>query len=318
MPGAIEKEIHLKTNKVAQVEAKSSSASLLDRMAGPLFVLPALLFFIPFTLLPTLGTLYFVLFKWSGTGLGTLEFVGLQNFIELFRDDVFWIAIRNNFSFGVYIVGGQLALGLVVAILLTEGRRFGGLFQVIYMIPLTLSYVVVAVLASILFSPTFNVMNEILAQMGLGFLSNPWLGDIETARLVIIIVSIWKGFGFAMLLFIARIKEIPEEIYDAALVDGAGLLERTRYITIPFLKRIFFVVMMLEVINAFRMFDVIFTLTEGGPNNVTQVMATYAYMSGFYYSRMGYGTAISAVLLVIAAAVTALQLKFLLGRSEVI
>ena len=256
-----------------------------------------------------------MLHKWSGTGLQTMEFIGFGNFIKLFNDPVFFIALRNNFSFGFYITLGNMFLGLTTALIIAEEGLFSNIYQVIFMMPITISFIVVAVLASMLFSPTYSILNKVLISIGLDFLTCPWLGDIKATRTVIILVSIWKGFGVSMLIFVARIKEISQDIIDAAAVDGADFFQRTWFITLPLLREVTIVILMLEVINVFRMYDVIWTITEGGPNNVSHVLATYAYQNGFYYDKMGYGTAISAIILIIAGFFTFLQLKYLRGEE---
>lgn len=283
----------------------------MERIAGPLFVAPALLFYIPLVVLPTLATFCVVFFRWTGTGLHTMRFVGTANLQELVTDEVFWIAVLNNFRFGVVIVPLQLVIGLTLALLMVQDRPVFRVFQTLFLIPMTLSGVVVSVVFNLLFSPTFDVMNSTLRAVGLGFLANPWLASVKTARMVIVIVSLWGSFAFSMLVFIAQIRSIPQELFDAALVDGANWRQQTWYVTLPLLRSVGSVLMMLSAINIFRMFGQVFILMEGGPNNMTQVLAVYAYMNGFYYSRMGYGTTVSAVLLLICATLTGLQMKFL-------
>jgi len=300
----------------SRFRARIGWSQIMEKIAGPLFVAPALLFYIPFVVLPTIATFGVVFFKWTGTGLQTMHFAGLANFKELVTDDVFWTAVANNFRFGAVIVPCQLLIGLFVALMMVQERRFFRLFQTLFLIPMTLSGVVVAVVFNLLFSPTYDVLNSALRVVGLGFLANPWLASLKTARMVIVIVSLWGSFAFSMLVFTARIKSISRELFDAALVDGASWLQQTWYVTLPLLRDVSSVLIMLSVINIFRMFGTVFILTEGGPNNVTQVLAVYAYMNGFYYSRMGYGTTISAVLLLICATLTGLQMRFF-RREEV-
>jgi raffinose/stachyose/melibiose transport system permease protein len=281
-----------------------------EKIAGPVFVFPALLFYVPFVVIPTLAMLYFVFFRWTGTGLHTMQYVGFKNFVGLAGDRVFWTALKNNFVWGAIIVPCQVLLGLIIALLLVQQRRFFRAYQVLFLMPLTLSSVVVAVVFTLIFSPTYELMNNVLRGVGLGSLANPWLGSAKTAPIVIVIVSLWGSFAFPMLVYIARIKALPQELFDAARVDGASWLQQTWYITVPLLKPVTAVLVMLAVIEILRMFGTVLTLTEGGPNNRTQVLALYAYMSGFYYSRMGYGTTISAVLLVTGALITGLQMKY--------
>jgi len=285
-----------------------------EKMAGPVFAFPALLFYVPFVVIPTLSMLYFVFFRWTGTGLHTMHYVGLKNFVELAGDRVFWTALKNNFVWGAIIVPCQLLLGLVIALLMVQERRLFRAYQALFLVPLTLSGIVVAVVFTLIFSPTYEVLNRVLRGIGLGFLTNPWLGSAKTAPMVIIIVSLWGSFAFSALVYVARIKGLPQELFDAARVDGASWLQQTWSITLPLLRPVTAVLLMLAVIEVFRMFGTVLTLTEGGPNNRTQVLALYAYMNGFYYSRMGYGTTVSAVLLGIGALVTGLQMKYF-GRE---
>ena len=285
-----------------------------DKIAGPLFALPALLFYVPFAVIPTLAMLYFVFFRWTGTGLHTMKYVGLKNFLELAGDRVFWTALRNNLVWGAIIVPCQTILGLTIALLMVQERRFFRAYQALFLVPLTLSSIVVAVVFTLIFSPTYEVLNHVLRGVGLGALANPWLGSAKTAPVVIILVSLWGSFAFSALVYVARIKGLPQELFDAARVDGASWLQQTLRITIPLLRPVTAVLVMLAVIEVFRMFGTVLTLTEGGPNNRTQVLALYSYMNGFYYSRMGYGTTISAVLLSIGALTTGLQMKYF-GRD---
>lgn len=302
--------------KAKSPELAGSIKNAIDRFAGPILVLPALIVFIPFTVIPALGTISFSLFQWSGTGLQTMEYIGLDNYVRLFEDPVFYTALFNSLLFVASIVALEVVLGIVLAIILSEEGRFFKAFQVTFVVPLTLSYIVITVMASILFSPTYEVMNSLLKNIGMGFLVNPWLADVTMSKVVIIMVSVWKRFGFGMLLFIARIKQIPDDLFDAATVDGVGYLQKARYIIMPQLRQIIVVVVMLEVIQTFRLFDQVFALTGGGPNNQTHVLATYAYRSGFYYSEMGYGSAVLFLLMLVAGIITFLQLRFLWRREE--
>jgi raffinose/stachyose/melibiose transport system permease protein len=297
-----------------QAQTRQRLSRFLEQIAGPVFVLPALIFYVPFVVLPILATLYFVLFKWTGTGLHTMEYIGLQNFRELVGDRVFWLALRNNLVWGSIIVPIQIVLGLVLALIMVQRRRFLHSFQTLFMMPLTLSGIVLAVIFTLLFSPTYEVMNTVLRSVWLGSLANPWLGSATTSPIVIILVSLWGSFAFPMLVYVARIKGLSQELLDAARVDGANWFQQTWYITIPLLRPVTAVLIMLAVIEIFRMFGTVLTLTEGGPNHRTQVLALYAYINGFYYSRMGYGTTVSAVLLVICALITGLQMKWF-GRE---
>jgi ABC-type sugar transport system permease subunit len=254
---------------------------------------------------------------WNGISAQTIKWIGLGNYIELFSDNFFWISLKNN----LIIVGGsvllQLTLALLLAVILDSGLKGAEIFRTVFFIPTVLSFIVVGLLFSLLLSPTVGIVNPLLVKLGLGSWQHQWLGDKETALFTVMIVNIWKEFGFSVFLFLAGLQTIPKEVYEAARVDGAGPWRNLFSITLPLLKEVTIVVVILAVNQAFLVFDLIYVMTSGGPYHASEVLATYMYSRAFTSGRMGYGTAIAEVLFVIVFVVTIIQLRVTrAGKTE--
>ena len=175
--------------------------------------------------------------------------------------------------------------------------------------PTILSYIVVGILFSLFLSPSMGVFNPILVKIGLADFQHQWLGEKQTALYTIMVINIWKEFGFSMLLFLAGLQSIPKELYESARIDGAGAWNSFIFITIPMLKEVTIVVIILAVNQAFLVFDLIYVMTVGGPYHASEVLSTYMYNRAFTGGRMGYGTAIAEVLFVIVFIATLIQLR---------
>jgi ABC-type sugar transport system permease subunit len=272
-------------------------------------LMPSFVFYTLFSTLPMLMAIGIGFTEWSGIGINTIKWIGIGNYIELFSDRFFWTSLRNN----VIIVGGsvfiQCTIALVLAVILDSGLRFSEIFRTVFFMPTVLSFIVVGLLFSLLLSPTVGIINPALVKLGLANLQHQWLGDKGTALYTVMVVNIWKEFGFSMFLFLAGLQTISRELYEAARIDGAGPWKSLWFITIPLLREVTIVVIILAVNQAFLVFDLIYVMTSGGPYHASDVLATYMYNRAFTGGRMGYGTAIAEVLFVVVFLVTLLQLR---------
>ncbi len=272
-------------------------------------LLPSFVFYTLFSTIPMLMAIGIGFTEWSGIGINSIKWIGVGNYIELFSDRFFWTSLRNN----IVIVGGsvfiQCTMALILAVILDSGLKGSEIFRTVFFMPTVLSFIVVGLLFSLLLSPTVGIINPMLVKLGLGSWQHQWLGDKETALYTVMIVNIWKEFGFSIFLFLAGLQTISKELYEAASIDGANPWKNLWYITLPLLREVSIVVVILAVNQAFLVFDLIYVMTSGGPYHATDVLATYMYSRAFTSGRMGYGTAIAEVLFAIVFVATLIQLK---------
>ena len=240
--------------------------------------------------------------------------VGLSNFAGLLENPVFWVALRNTLFF--VVVGGPLTVLVSLgAALLVEAKtvRFKSVFRTVYFAPFVTTMVAVATVFKFLYHPRFGLINHALALFHIPPVD--WLGDPKWAMPSIILLAVWKNFGYNMIVFIAGLQAIPESLYEAARLDGAGPGRRFRYITVPMLAPTFLFVGVITMIGYFQLFAEPYVMTRGGPLNATLSMALFMYQQGFRWWNMGYAAAIAIVLFLLILAATLLQL-FVQRRRE--
>lgn len=286
---------------------------LLTRMGPYAFILPALIFYVVFLALPILGTVLISLLHWSGLSLSDLRWAGLLNYVELSKDAVFWAALKHNLIF--ILVGATLVvvIGLFLAVLLEQGLRGSNFFRGVFFMPTVMSMVVVGIVFMLILSPELGLVNPLLRAIGLGKFARAWLGDPNTSLLVVIACDVWKNFGFSMFLFVAGLKGIDAELYEAASIDGANSWQSFWRITMPVLWPVTTTVIVLVSINTLKLFDLIYVMTHGGPSHASEVLTSWMYFQGFMYNNMGYGSSIAVVLLLVTLMFTMLQFKVLSG-----
>ena len=268
-----------------------------------IFIGPALLVYAVFVLYPIFSTFYYSLFDWSGIDSG-VTFTGLFNYISVLSDQVFWSSLKNNLLLVVASLLTQLPLGLFLALLLFAPIRGLRLFRTVYFLPLLMSSVAVGILWIYIYDPNQGILNRTLEAIGLSFLKNSWLGSEETAFWAVVATVCWQFTPFYMILFRAALVGIPEEIYESASIDGANAWSKFRHITLPLLLPTIITSSILSIIGSLKYFDLIFVMTGGGPNNSTELMATYMYKQAFSYFNMGYASTISFAMFLIAFLVT--------------
>lgn len=273
------------------------------------FILPALIPYVVFLALPIVGSIALSFFNWTGISFNNIEFAGLQNYQLLMEDEVFWKAITHNLYFILGGVTGIVAVALTLAVLLEQHLPFSSFFRGMFFVPTTTSLVVVGIVFMLILSPELGLVNPLLRQIGLGSLARAWLGDPDTVMPTIIAVDIWKNFGLSMFLFVAGLKGIDAELYDAAKIDGATPWQTFWRVTMPVLWPVTALVIVLTSIGTLKLFDLVYVMTAGGPNYASEVLTTWMYTQGFRYSKMGYGSAIGVVLLVLTLVLSLIQLR---------
>ncbi|MDP3775332.1 MAG: sugar ABC transporter permease [Gemmatimonadales bacterium] len=279
--------------------------------AAWIFLAPALVLIAVFFVLPVAGGLLLSLTDFDIYAIGdpgSARFVGLRNYAGLLASPDFWNALRNTAYFA--LVGGPLSVlvALGAALLVNAPlARFKGLFRTIYFAPFVTTLVAVAVVWRYVFHHQFGLLNYALGAVGVGPID--WLGDPHWAMPAIIIVAVWKNFGYGMLVFVAGLQSIPEELYEAAELDGAGPWRRFVHVTLPSLRPTLLFVGIITMIGFFQLFAEPYVMTQGGPLRSTASVVLLMYEEGFRWWRMGYAAAIAFILFAVILAATLLQLR---------
>ncbi|MBK8021965.1 MAG: sugar ABC transporter permease [Chloroflexi bacterium] len=241
------------------------------------------------------------------------EFVGLENYNDILMDTVFHTAIVNTIVYAIAVVVLQVVLALVLAMLIKDKFPGVGFFRTAYIIPIVTSLVVVSTVWKIMFHTDNGLINSVLQMFSIAPVR--WLTDPNVSLFSIVIIGVWKEVGFSMLVLLGGIQSIPGDLYEAASIDGASDWKTFWRITLPLLRRALLFVVVLSTVNAFKIFIPIYVITSGGPSDSTQTIVHYIYETVFRYFKLGYGSALSFVLLAIVLALTAGQ--FILLRSDV-
>jgi multiple sugar transport system permease protein len=279
--------------------------------AGRLFVLPAVALITLFFFIPVVAAFLLSFTDFDIYAIGSLSnarVVGLRNYIQLFHNPVFWTAVGNTFYFA--LVGGPLtvAASLGAALLVNaKAVRFKGLFRTVYFVPFVTTLVAVAIVWRYLYHPRYGLLNYMLGWVGVAPID--WLGDPRWAMPAIILLAVWKNFGYNMLIFMAGLQAVPDELYEAARIDGASALRQFRSITLPMLGPTFFFVGVVTMIGYFQLFAEPYVMTQGGPLQATTSLVLFMYTEGFRWWRMGNAAAIAFLLFVIILAWTLVQFR---------
>jgi multiple sugar transport system permease protein len=270
-----------------------------------LFVTPIILGIIIFQLYPTLFSLYVSFTEWNL--LTPMRWIGLRNFTDLFTDDrTFGPALYNSFVYTAGTVLPGIAIALVFAVLLNQNIRGRAIYRTIYFVPVVAPTVAVAILWSWIYEPEFGILNWLLSLAGIE--GPKWLGSSDWAMFSLIVMSIWQGLGYNIVIFLAGLQAISPDLYEAAAIDGANGPRQFWHITLPLLSPVTFFVLVLSVIGGFQVFTAPYVMTNGGPANATVTVVMQLYREAFQFQRMGLASAMAYVLFVIIVALTLLNL----------
>jgi raffinose/stachyose/melibiose transport system permease protein len=283
-----------------------------DKKVIALYVLPALILIMALVYIPIVMTGYYGLMKWDGIGEKT--FIGLANYTKLLSDTKFWTSAYHSFLLALFSV---LSLGgyLLVSVVLSGKIKGANLFRKIYLIPMLLSSVAIAQLWMRIYHPSNGVMNSFLMSLGVENLPL-WLSDSSIVLYAIFIPIIWQYAGFYILIYYAALKNIPESLVEAARIDGATPWQIAYKIKMPLIAGVIKVTIVLAVVGSLKYFDLIYVMTDGGPNGASEVMASYMYKLAFRTNDFGYGSAIGFALLLICLLVTWLIRKTTESKDE--
>ncbi|NMO97860.1 carbohydrate ABC transporter permease [Paenibacillus lemnae] len=272
--------------------------------------LPALALFATFTLYPFGKAVVMAFYDWSGLSENPV-FTGLKNFRTLWQDDIVWQALKNNIFLLLVVPILTMAISLLFAALLTQKRLTGkSIYRTVFFFPNVLSIVVISVLWSFVYHPTFGILNSLLEMIGLQEWTRAWLGDSSTVLWAIAFPMIWQSVGYYMIIYIAAIEGIPADIYEAASIDGASGVTQFRRLTVPLIWSVMRITIVFFLIGVFNgSFAYIKVMTNAGPNHGSEVLMTYMYSQAFNNGNFGYAMAVGVFLLLITISLALLSEK---------
>ncbi|HCB91110.1 MAG TPA: ABC transporter permease [Ruminococcaceae bacterium] len=302
----------------AAVPAKKVSVKkrkILNNLTAYSFIAPNFIGFAIFTLVPIVMAVGLSFMDWNGSGVQRPKFIGLANYARLFRDKQFIEAFFNTIIYTAATVPCTMILALLLAVVLNQKIFARNFFRTAAFFPYVASLVAVAAVWNALFSPTLGPVNQVLMALGV---KNPpgWAVDAHWAMVTLILFSIWKNVGYYMVMYLAGLQSINPELYEAASLDGANTVQRFFKITIPQLRNTTFLVMIMVMIQCFKVYDIVLMITNGGPGTKTQVLVFYIYNVAFNNWELGYASAISMALFVLVLVVTLIMFRREKARSN--
>lgn len=310
MSVSIQKSLSIDAQVQQQREGQKAKRWRTD-LAGIGFVLPFLIVYAIFLIWPALLGLRMSFSNWVIGGTGASQFLGLANYQELFADPAFWQSLGVTLVFTVFSTPLLVIIALALALLVNRAIPAQGVFRTIFFAPFVLPVSVVALIWNWLYQPGFGLINSALTSIGLKEVN--WLADPNIALTSVVVVTIWWTIGFNFVMYLAGMQQIPQELYEAARIDGAGTWARIRWITIPLLNRFTSLIIILQVIASLQLFSQSYLLFNGsdGPNFATRSIVQYIYESGFSQFRVGYGSAITYVFFILILIVSLAQFALL-------
>ena len=281
--------------------------------AVALFVLPALGLYLLFVLLPIAQAGFYSLFDWNG--LKPLsDFVGLGNYQKALADPVFHGAVSHNALIVLLSLVIQIPFALGLALLLNRDFPGRAVLRLLFFAPYVIAEIIAGIVFQLMLVPN-GMVDQVLESMGLGFMVQLWLADPEVVMYTLFVIISWKYFGFHMIIMLAGLQNIPREVEEAALVDGASRNQTIRHITLPLLGPTIRVSVFLSIIGALQLFDLVWATTKGGPVNASNTMAIYMYDWGFRRQELGYGSAVAVIIFIIALVLALLYQRYVMSRD---
>ncbi|WP_252227013.1 carbohydrate ABC transporter permease [Caldicoprobacter algeriensis] len=280
---------------------------LKKNITGYLFIAPNLIGFMVLTFIPVLFSLVVSFTEWNlFTGTENIRFVGLKNYLYMFSDVWFIDSLKNNLMYTVVTISLALSISLFIAIILNDKVYGRNIIRAMFFMPYISNIVAISAIWLALYNPNYGPLNQFLMSIGI---DNPpqWLASSKWALPAIMIMSIWGGLGYNVVVYLAGLKGIPKELYEAADIDGANSWHKLRHVTIPMLSPTIFFLLITGIISSFQVFGQINIMTQGGPARATTVIAYYIYLSGFRYYKMGYAAAMAWFLFIGIFIVTLIQ-----------
>jgi len=288
-----------------------------ETFANYTYLLPAAVCLGGTVLFPILKAIHMSLYQNVLSRPQDYHFIGPGNYLRMIHDPTFWLTLKNSFVWVVCSVSIQFVLGFLGALLLNAEFKGRAFYRTLNLLPWIIPGVVVGLLWEYLYQPNYGPINDILRRVGLLTVPIAWLSDLNLAMPAVIFANVWRGIPFFSIMILAGLQAIPDEVYEAATVDGANVTQRFWHVTLPMLRPIIVVATATRIIWTFNYADLIFVMTSGGPANATQITSSYTLLSAYTDLDFGYAATLSVILLVIMLVFTAFYLKFTKGVESV-
>jgi multiple sugar transport system permease protein len=283
---------------------------------GYLFVSPALLLIMAVAIYPLCRTIQLSFYEYSLLSPADTGFIGLKNYQKLLDDHRFWGSLLNTALFSVFSVTMEMVLGVMLAMIMNASIRGIGLIRAAALVPWAIPTVVSATMWLWLYNDQWGFVNILLSKLGIIDHFHAWLSDASSALLAVVVADIWKTTPFVALLLLAGLQMIPKDMYESAAVDGANKIRQFFSITLPMLKSSILVAVLFRTLDSFRVFDLVYVMTMGGPGNSTETVSLYAYKTLFKNLDFGYGSTIAVAILLVIACISAVYIWTLSDREE--
>ncbi|PHV72256.1 sugar ABC transporter permease [Sporanaerobium hydrogeniformans] len=270
-------------------------------------MLPAVLIYTIFFIIPNISGLILAFTDWNVYFFDDFNFNGIDNFVRLFNEKIFWNAVNNTFYFAIITVIFKNLIGFGMALMVTKASKYNTYLRTVMFLPVTISGIVVSIIFVSIYNPTTGILNQFLNAVGLEVLAKGWLVDTKYAMTSIAAMEIWQWSGFSMVVFVAGIQSISQDYYEAAKIDGASRWQELRFITIPLMMQSFTITFIYSIISGLKVFAQVYGTTNGGPNNATQVMGTFLFKS-FSNGHYGYSAAVGLVFMLMVMVVAGIIL----------
>src|SRR5215213_11024131 len=289
------------------VVATSSRRAIERNLVAYAFVGPALLVLCAFIVYPAIYTLLLSFHEWAGFTPEWGPFVGLDNYVQLAKDVIFWKAAINSILFVAIRTPLEVTIAFGLALLLNQNIPGRSLLRTMFFVPVVMSLIVVTILFQRILEGNVGLLNTFLRSVGLDTLTRTWLGDPATALPVVIFVSIWKNVGFSLVILLAGLQGLPSEVLEAARCDGANRRQLTLQVVVPLMKPIIAIATVLSIIGGLKVFDLIYIMTRGGPTYATEVFATMLYREAFDLNEMGMASALAVIMVLVIMGTSRIQ-----------
>lgn len=295
---------------IDNVQTKKWRTKFIRSLMPYAMVAPALIILSVFVLYPIFYMIYLSFFKWDM--MGTMEFIGIKNFVTMAGDSTFWLVMKNTFVYMIFTVTFSITLALLLALYLKNNTKTNALLQSVVFTPYIISLISVSFIWMWLMDSQYGLLNYVLHVFGIKGIG--WLDDPNVAMFSLILVSVWKSVGYYTLIIVSAMQSIPEFLYEAARLDKAGKAAVFFKITLPMLSPTLFFLILMDMIACFKVFETVNVMTQGGPMNSTNTLVYDIYTNGFSFYKIGYGSALGVVLMVIIGICTILYFKILSKR----